>query len=92
MFKRLHQDNTFVFTFDGIEISAQHGESVAAALLANNITAIRTTHSTGNPRGPFCMMGACYDCLVEVDGRTVQSCMLPAAPELLVKRAKACDE
>lgn len=38
------------------------------------------------------MMGACYDCLVEVDGRTVQSCMIEAIPAMQVKRAKARDE
>ena len=35
---------------------------------------------------PFCMMGACYDCLVEIDGRIVQACMRPATDGLIVKR------
>ncbi len=92
MFKRLHDDNTFVFTFDGTDIQACKGETVAAALLANGTAALRKTHTSTSQRGPFCMMGACYDCLVEVDGKTVQSCMLPAQPGLQVNRAKAQDE
>ena len=92
MFKRVNSNDTFKFTFDGNEITAAPGESIAAALLANGIVALRKTHTSSNQRGPFCMMGACYDCLVEVDGRTVQSCMIVATPAMQVNRAKARDE
>lgn len=91
MFKRLTSKETICFTFDGVEIKAQHGDTVAAALLASGTVTIRTTQ-TSKPRGPYCMMGACYDCLVQVDGRTVQSCMLQATPDLLVNRIKKIDE
>ena len=41
------------------------------------ITATRTTPVTGSPRGPFRMMGACFECLAVVDGRAnVQTCMV----------------
>lgn len=52
--------------------------SVAAAMLAAGATACRTSAVSGTPRGPFCMMGVCFDCLVEVDGvPNVQGCMTP---------------
>lgn len=92
MFKRLNTGDTFVFTFDGTECYARHGESVAAALLASGIIALRKTHTSDSQRGPYCMMGACYDCLVEVDGVTVQACMTVAAPGMQITRARAQDE
>lgn len=60
---------------DGKPIEAYPGESVAAALLAAGVAVFRVT-SQGAPRGPFCNMGVCFDCLVEVDGRPgVRACM-----------------
>ncbi|WP_404987376.1 (2Fe-2S)-binding protein [Caballeronia sp. LZ043] len=50
--------------------------TVAAALLESGLAACRTTPVSGAPRGPFCMMGVCFDCLVEIDGvPNVQACM-----------------
>lgn len=50
--------------------------SVAAALLASGALACRTTPVSGAQRGPFCMMGVCFDCLVEIDDvPNVQACM-----------------
>ena len=40
----------------------------AAALFAAGLLACRTTAVSGAPRGPYCMMGVCFDCLVTVDG------------------------
>ncbi len=54
--------------FDGKRIEALEGETIAAALSAAGITAFRHT-SDGAPRGVFCGMGACFDCVVTVDGR-----------------------
>lgn len=53
------------------------GISVAAALIAAaKIVAFRHAPKTGEPRGLFCGMGVCFDCLVTVDDRTgVRSCM-----------------
>lgn len=56
-------------TIDGRPATAYLGESVAAALLADGTgdLSTRTTRS-GDPRGVFCGMGVCFDCLVVVDG------------------------
>ncbi|WP_421996604.1 FAD-dependent oxidoreductase [Reyranella sp.] len=65
-------------TFDGREIEALEGETVGAALAAAGIVAVRRTRS-GDPRGPFCGMGVCYDCLVTIDGRPSQRACLTRA-------------
>jgi len=54
-------------TLDGRQVTAYEGESVAALLLAEGHVAMRTTPG-GAPRGIFCGMGVCFDCLVVLDG------------------------
>ena len=85
MFERLQQTGAPVrFQFNGEDIAACDGDSVAAALLAAGVQSFRATPASGAPRGPFCMMGACFDCLVEIGGETVQACMTPVSPGLKV--------
>lgn len=60
--------------------------TVAAALLAMGTDACRTSTVSGAPRGPFCMMGVCFECLVEVDGvPNVQGCMTPVREGMQVR-------
>jgi len=67
-------------TIDGAELLAVEGQSVAAALLAAGRRTLRYTSRRGEPRGLFCGMGVCFDCLVRVDGRpNVRACQTPAA-------------
>jgi D-hydroxyproline dehydrogenase subunit gamma len=55
---------------------AFEGETVHAALLAAGYRVLRKTLKTGQPRGIFCGMGVCYDCLVTIDGLPNQrACM-----------------
>jgi predicted molibdopterin-dependent oxidoreductase YjgC len=76
-----------VFHFDGRDIRAREGDSVAAALLAAGERVTRLTPVGGVPRGPFCMMGACFDCLAEVDGVPgVQTCLVPVRAGMRVAR------
>ena len=64
------------FYFDEKKIYFEQDMSVAAALLCAGITAFRQTQVLHKPRGPFCMMGACFDCLLVIDGRVnQQGCM-----------------
>jgi predicted molibdopterin-dependent oxidoreductase YjgC len=66
------------FTFDGVLVRAQRGQTVAGALLADGVTSWRVTRSGGRPRGLFCGIGACFDCLVDVnDDRAVRACLVP---------------
>jgi predicted molibdopterin-dependent oxidoreductase YjgC len=63
---------------DGQPFTARAGDTVAAALFAAGRLACRTTPVSGAPRGPYCMMGVCFDCLVVVDGRAnQQGCLIP---------------
>ncbi|WP_432612877.1 (2Fe-2S)-binding protein [Litoreibacter halocynthiae] len=65
------------------------GENLAAALLVAGIMPFRQTPVSGAPRGPFCMMGACFDCLVEIDGVTRQACMLAVTDGMEIKMPSA---
>src|SRR5579863_10144965 len=70
--------------FDGSPIAALEGETIAASLSAAGIVAYRRTAS-GAPRGLHCGMGACFDCVVTVDGRIGQrACMTKVADGMVV--------
>lgn len=71
---------THRMTFRGVAVPAQPGQSVAAALVAAGITDWRTTRGRGRPRGLFCGIGVCFDCLIAIDGaRAERACLVPAA-------------
>jgi glycine/D-amino acid oxidase-like deaminating enzyme len=73
--------------FDGAQILAIEGETIAAALSAAGVLAFRRTAS-GAPRGLWCGMGACFDCIVTVDGRQGQrACMVKAKDGMVVESA-----
>ncbi len=75
------------FRFDGQDIQALPGETVAAALTAAGIQTFRYTAS-GAPRGLWCGMGACFDCLVTIDGRGSQrACLAKAEAGLDIRSA-----
>ncbi|MFC4857707.1 (2Fe-2S)-binding protein [Actinophytocola glycyrrhizae] len=57
------------FSFAGADIPAEPGQSIGAALLAAGYRSVRTTRRDGAPRGLFCGIGVCFDCLVVVNGR-----------------------
>lgn len=79
MFRRLPDDQRPVLrlSFDGRTIEARQGDSVAVALLANGIDVFRATPVSAAPRGPWCLMGSCFDCLVNVDGvANRQACLV----------------
>jgi predicted molibdopterin-dependent oxidoreductase YjgC len=54
--------------FDGEEIEVEAGQTVAGVLLARGIRSWRTTRGADRPRGLFCGIGVCFDCLVRVNG------------------------
>lgn len=64
-------------TFNNKAITANDGVTVGAALVANGITSWRSTRRNDRPRGLFCGIGVCFDCLVNVDGqRNERACMV----------------
>ncbi|MGW2556803.1 (2Fe-2S)-binding protein [Streptomyces sp. NPDC001635] len=71
----------FTVTFDDRELRALPGWTVAAALWAAGITSWRTTRRDGRPRGIFCGIGVCFDCLVTVNDRPNQrACLVAVRP------------
>lgn len=69
------------FEHDGSTVPFRDGQSVGAALVAHGVTAWRTTRVSGRPRGLFCGIGICFDCLVTVDGAPNQRACLVRARE-----------
>jgi D-hydroxyproline dehydrogenase subunit gamma len=71
---------------DGEPVVAYAGETVATVLIAEGHRATRTTPG-GEPRGVFCGMGVCFDCLVLVDGvPNTRACMTFVAEGMDVRR------
>jgi predicted molibdopterin-dependent oxidoreductase YjgC len=62
-------------TIDGARVEAHRGQTLAAALYASGRRTFRATRVNGKPRGLYCGMGVCFDCIVKVDGKTVRACM-----------------
>ncbi|MBK6013062.1 (2Fe-2S)-binding protein [Streptomyces sp. MBT53] len=76
-----HPGPAFTVTLDGREIESAPGQTVAAALWSAGVTSWRTTRTGGAPRGVFCGIGVCYDCLVTVNDRPNQrACLVPLHP------------
>lgn len=73
-------------SLDGQALDLPEGANLAAALLGAGVTVFRATPVSGAPRGPFCMMGACFDCLIEVGGVTRQACMMQVSDGLVLTR------
>ncbi|KIC17440.1 MULTISPECIES: (2Fe-2S)-binding protein [unclassified Leisingera] len=72
--------------FDGLALDLPAGANLAAALLAVGVQVFRHTPVSGAPRAPFCMMGACFECLVETGGRVQQACMLEVEEGMQIAR------
>ena len=74
------------FTFNGEELTAREGQSVAAALIANEERITRRTRHKQKPRGLFCGIGVCFDCLITIDGQKNQrSCVTLLRPGMVIE-------
>lgn len=93
MFRSLREDDgpdmrgTHVtLSVDGEVCTLPSGAPVAGALLHRGSIA-RLTGLSGSPRAPYCMMGVCFECLVEIDGvPNQQACMVAAEDGMVVRR------
>lgn len=66
---------------DGATVAVPAGSSLAAVLVAERRPGWRRTRMAGEPRGVFCGMGVCFDCLVELNGVPgVRACLVDARP------------
>jgi predicted molibdopterin-dependent oxidoreductase YjgC len=77
----------FHIQVNGETVTAHPGETIAAVLLAQGWKMFRHTPLSGEPRGPFCGMGLCFDCLVTLNGQTnVRACITFAKPGDKIER------
>lgn len=77
---------TITIYFEDRPIAAREGEPIAAALAAAGIRVHRTTEKTHEPRGVYCAMGRCTDCMMIVDGEpNVRTCITPVRDGMRVQ-------
>ena len=88
MFRRLpEREASITIEIDGKPAAAAPGDSVAAAMFAAGVSAFGHAAVDGGPRGPWCAMGVCFECLVEIDGEpNRQARMTPVREGLRVNR------
>lgn len=74
------------FQFDGQELEGYEGEPIATALKAAGVMVHRYTKKEHKPRGIFCAIGRCTDCVMIVDGvPNVRTCITPLKAGMKVK-------
>jgi hypothetical protein len=72
---------SFEITVDGRPLPVEPGQTIAAVLHTGGMPAWRRTRVGDAPRGLFCGIGVCFDCLVMVNGRrSVRACLVEAQP------------
>lgn len=99
MFRRLPEAQAEVIanpvsvTVNGVDVMCRVGDSVASALFMAGFVACRDTPVKGTARGPFCMMGVCFDCLVTIDDvPNQQGCMVQVRPGMKIERQQGARE
>lgn len=75
------------FTWNATPMTGVEGDTVASALIAAGERVFTIHPTSGEPRGAFCWVGRCADCLVVVDGHPgLMACLTPLTPGLHVER------
>lgn len=91
MFRKLREpgQDSITIEIDGTKVVAEPGESVAAALLRQDEIWTRLSPVGRGRRGPYCMMGVCFECLSDVDGvASTQTCLTPVCDGMRVRRQR----
>ena len=91
MFRRLPEvPATVTIVVDGEPVAAAPGDSVAAALLGARLMPFRHHVVGGDARAPWCLIGHCHECLLEIDGQpNRQACLVPVREGMRVRRPLA---
>lgn len=88
MFRKLPEagDATVRVAVDGRDVRVPVGTTAAAAALLAGLTVTRTSPVSDAPRAPYCMMGACFECLMEIDGvGNRQACVVVVAEGMQIR-------
>jgi len=96
MFKPDRPDNrqTLWIDFEGTQLIVPAGITVAAAVMGySGENYIRRSPVNGEKRAPFCFMGVCHECLMEIDGTPdQQACLIEVRDGMRVKRQSGLPE
>lgn len=80
-------------TLDGVAIKVEKGQMIAAALLEKGIRVNRYTRKNHAPRGIFCGIGQCTDCVMVVNGqRNVRTCITPVEDGMVIETQNRAEE
>ena len=88
MFRRIEitEADTVSVLIEAREFEVPAGISVAAAVLLCGFRKLRTTPVSGSPRLPYCMMGICFDCLMNIDGvPNQQACQIEVSQNMTIE-------
>ena len=74
--------------FEGKALQVPAGISVAAAVLGHaDDHHCRNTPFSGEKRAPYCLIGVCHECLMEIDGRPYQqACMITVEEGMKIRK------
>ena len=82
-----------VFYYNGREMEGYEGEPIAAALMAAGVTVHRYTAKLKQPRGVYCAIGRCTDCVMVVDGvPNVRTCITPLREGMKVETQEGLEQ
>lgn len=77
------------FTLDGRTLGGFEGEPIAIALRSNGVMIHRLTDRRNEPRGVFCAIGRCTDCIMVVDGvPNIRTCVEPLKEGMVIQKQK----
>ena len=83
---KMEKGRPITLQVDGKPVQAYEGEPIAAALLAAGMRVFHRTPKRDEPRGMFCALGRCIDCVMIVNGRpNVRTCVTPAQDGMVIE-------
>ncbi len=81
------EKNKVEIIVDGRQIEAFEGEPIAAALMSAGIRSFRKTVKTDEPRGLYCGIGQCNDCIMEVNGvPNIRTCVTLVEAGMVIRK------
>lgn len=87
---KLLPDNTaqtLTVIVNGEAVTVPQGFTAVAAMLLQGDGATRTTALSGEGRAPYCMMGLCFECLMEINGEpNQQGCLITVTEGMRINR------